>query len=111
MAIEDEAVYLSRVESRTWDRDEEVGGFAHMLFDHDRTKVGLWKAQAGDAVGLVEVGIPARETILVLAGTVRIAIDRDEPYDLRVGDMLSIPEGSLVGWDAAPDCTVLWIYT
>lgn len=104
-------VYVSRMETREWEPDEDVGGLAHMLFDHDRTKAGLWKAEPGDRRGLVEAEIPARETILVLEGLVRVTIDRGEPLDLRVGDMLSIPEGSLVGWDPTPDCTVFWVYS
>lgn len=111
MADEVAEVYLSPAGTRVWEADEEVGGSAHMLFDHDRTKAGLWRAKPGDQRGLVEVEIPARETILVLEGAVRVAIDRGEPFDLRVGDMLSIPAGSLVGWDPSPDCVVFWVYS
>lgn len=106
------AVYLSRQTTRDWVADEEVGGAAHMLFDHDdRSKAGLWRADPDERRGLVEVTIPARETLLVLEGSVRVAIDRGEPYDLRVGDMLSVPAGSLVGWDPSSDCTVFWVYS
>ena len=104
-------IYVSRHDDRTWEADEDVGGAAHMLFDHDATKAGLWRAGDGDPPGMIEVPIPARETILVLEGSVRVAVDRGDPHDLRVGDMLSIPAGSLVGWDAAADCLVFWVYS
>ena len=111
MGDEDGGVYLSRTETRGWDADDDVGGWAHMLFDHDRDKAGLWKAEPGDRRGAVTVEIPARETILVLEGSVRVTIDDGEPYDLRTGDMLSIPERSLVGWDSSSDCLVFWAYS
>ncbi len=104
-------VYLSRREARVWERDDDVGGSAHMLFDHGATKAGLWRSDPRDLRGLVEVEIPARETILVLEGSVRVAVDRGETHELRVGDMLSIPERSLVGWDPSPDCLVFWVYS
>lgn len=111
MGDEDLEVYLSRVEARQWDADDEVGGWAHMLFDHDRIKAGLWKAEPGDRRGSVAVEIPARETLLVLQGGLHVSIDGGEPYELRVGDMLSIPARSLVGWDPSPDCVVFWAYS
>ena len=104
-------VYVSRSTTRDWQPDDDVGGSAHMLFDLGETKAGLWRAEPDAPRGLVEVEIPARETILVVQGGVRVTIDRGETHDLRVGDMLSIPEGSLVGWDALPDCTVFWVYS
>ena len=104
-------VYVSRRDERAWEPDDDVGGSAHMLFDHGRTKVGLWRADAGAARGTVEVPIPARETLLVLEGSVRVAVDRGEPVALSEGDMMSIPAGAIVGWDADPDCLVLWVYS
>lgn len=110
MTSEAGSIYCSRSDARTWAADTDVGGSAHMLFDHDRAKAGLWRADPGDHRGLVEVEIPARETILVVEGRVRVSIDRGAPYDLGPGDMLSIPERSLVGWDPEPDCLVFWTY-
>lgn len=104
-------VYLSKASSQAWEPDLEIGGWAHMLFDHGRTKAGLWRAEGTPNGASVEVAIPARETILVLEGSVRVAIDHGEPHDLRVGDMLSIPELSVVGWGPSPECKVFWIYS
>jgi quercetin dioxygenase-like cupin family protein len=72
---------------------------------------GLWRADPDAERRLVEVPIPARETILVLEGSVRVGVDGGEPRTLAVGDMISIPARSMVGWDAAPDCVVFWIYS
>jgi uncharacterized cupin superfamily protein len=106
-----DGVYRSRTTTDAWEPDDEVGGSAHTLFDHGATKAGLWRAGPGGGRGPTEVEVPARETILVLEGSVRVTIDRLETHELRAGDMLSIPERSLVGWDPAPDCTVFWIYS
>ena len=106
------SVHRSRIGTTEWKPDTDVGGEAHMLFDLDETtKAGLWRASPGERRGLVEVGIPARETLLVLEGEVRVTIDRGEADDLVAGDMLSIPAGALVGWDASPDCLVFWTYS
>jgi uncharacterized cupin superfamily protein len=106
-----DGVYISRTTTDDWEPDTDVGGSAHMLFDLGATKAGLWRADPDAHVGAAEVEIPARETILVLEGSVRVAIDRSDPHALREGDMLSIPAGSLVGWDADPDCKVFWVYS
>ncbi len=106
-----DGVYASRTTTDAWEGDDEVGGSAHMLFDHGATKAGLWRSAPGAGGGPTEVEIPARETILVLEGSVRVTIDRLETHELRAGDMLSIPERSLVGWDPGPDCMVFWIYS
>lgn len=106
-----EGVYVSRTTTDAWEPDDEVGGSAHMLFDRGATKAGLWRTGPAAGGGPTEVEIPARETILVLEGSVRVSVDRLETHELHVGDMLSIPERSLVGWDPAPECMVFWIYS
>lgn len=104
-------IYLSSTDPDLWEPDPDVGGFAHMLFDHGETKAGLWRSDPQAVQAAPTVEIPARETILVLEGSVRVAVDGGEPRPLRVGDMLSIPAGSLVGWDADAECKVFWVYS
>lgn len=111
MSDEDSAVYVSRADARQWDVDEEIGGWAHMLFDHDRAKAGLWKTSPGEPRVADPVEIPARETLLVLQGGVHVTLEVGETYELRVGDMLSVPPRSRVGWDPSPDCLVFWAYS
>ena len=111
MAEVSDGVYLSRTDTDEWEPDDEVGGGAHMLFDHGATKAGLWRAERSNERGAVEVEIPARETIVVLEGAVRVGLDGSRHLDLRSGDMLSIPEGVRVGWDPSPDCKVFWVYS
>jgi uncharacterized cupin superfamily protein len=104
-------IYVSRTDPDTWEPDTDIGGSAHMLFDHGDTKAGLWKADPDDMRGNVSVEIPSRETIVVLEGSVRVAVDRGAPHNLSVGDMISIPAGAMVGWDPTPHCKVFWMYS
>jgi uncharacterized cupin superfamily protein len=105
-------VYQSRTTTDTWQPDSDVGGWSHLLFEHgEDSMAGLWRADPDAERRMTEVPIPARETILVLEGSVRVAVDGGESRDLVVGDMISIPAGSVVGWDPAPDCVVFWIYS
>ena len=104
-------VYHSPAAGREWQPDQDVGGFNHMLFDDGRSMAGIWRADPEANGGPVSVPIPARETIVVLAGSVSVTVAGGEARRLAVGDMLSIPAGSMVGWDPAPDCSVFWIYS
>ncbi len=104
-------VYLSSTEPDEWEADTDVGGYAHMLFDHGASKAGLWKADPVASQEPPPVEIPARETILVLEGEVRVTLDGGNPYHLQVGDMISIPAGSMVGWNASTECKVFWVYS
>ncbi len=105
------AIYYSSGAARDWQPDADVGGSNHMLFDHGRTMAGIWRADQDAARDPVSVAIPARETILVLEGTVTVTVNDGEPRYLRAGDMLSIPAQAMVGWDPAPDCMVFWVYS
>ena len=84
-----------------------------MLFDEgDESKVGLWRSESGGPLGPADaVELPARETIVVLEGSVRIGVDGTTDLDLSSGDMASMPKGSSIVWDAGPGCKVLWIYS
>jgi uncharacterized cupin superfamily protein len=106
-------IYVSRTDTDVWEPDDEVGGSAHMLFDEsDGSKVGLWQADAGPARGPSDpVVLPARETIVVLEGAVRIGIDGAADLDLGPGGMASMPKGASIVWDAAPGCKVIWVYS
>jgi uncharacterized cupin superfamily protein len=108
-----DGIYVSRIDADEWEPDVEVGGSAHMLFDeHDESKVGLWRSDDGPARGPSDpVVLPARETIVVLEGSVHVGIDGATDLDLGPGDMASMPKGSSIVWDAAPGCKVIWVYS
>ena len=108
-----EGVYVSRIDPEDWDRDPDVGGRVHLLFEEpDGSTVGLWRTDPQDPPGPGDaVEIPLRETILVLQGSVRIGIDDRELLDLGTGEIVSIPQGAMVAWDPSPDCKVFWVYS
>lgn len=104
-------IYVSRVDSDEFEPDDEAGGFAHMLFEDGEAMAGLWKpdpAASGAYEGLV---LPARETIVVLAGSVRIEIENGPTLDLSEGDMASMPEGAVTTWYPSPDFREVWVYS
>jgi len=104
-------VYVSRIDTDRWQPDEDVGGAVHILFEEGLSTVGLWRSDPDHPPLPGEVEIPARETIVVLEGSVRVGIDGTSSLQLTKGDMASIPKGSRIAWDPAPDCTVLWVYS
>ncbi len=105
-------VYVSRVDTDEFDADEEVGGFTHTLFeDGEAATAGLWKpgSDVGDWPKTGE--LPARETIVVLSGSVRIEIEGGPKLDLRVGDMASMPKGAVTTWHPSADFEEIWFYS
>jgi quercetin dioxygenase-like cupin family protein len=86
-------VYVSRIDTEDWQPDDEVGGSVHTLFEEGEAAGGLWKIEP-DAGHVVEAHqLPARETIVVLEGTVRIEIQGRPTLELAAGDMASMPKG------------------
>ena len=67
-------VYVSRVDSDEYEPDDEVGGFVHTLFEDGETAAGLWKIGSDVSGGAHGHELPARETVVVLEGSVRIEI-------------------------------------
>ena len=55
--------------------------------------------------------LPARETIVVLAGSVRIEVEDGPTLDLGVGDMASMPKGAVTTWYPSADFKEIWFYS
>jgi uncharacterized cupin superfamily protein len=87
-------IYVSRVESDDFLPDEEVGGFTHTLFEDGEVMAGLWKPGSDVGAWPKTEELHARETIVVLVGSVRIEIKDGPTLDLGVGDMASTPKGA-----------------
>jgi len=105
-----DGVYVSRIDSEEWEPDEETGGWVHMLFEDGTAMGGLWKpgSAAGPAEGLA---LHARETIVVLQGTVRIEVQDGPTLELGTGDMASLPEGAVTTWHPSSDFKEVWVYS
>jgi uncharacterized cupin superfamily protein len=104
-------VYVSRVDSDDFEPDDEVGGFMHMLFEDGEAMAGLWKPEPEVRREYEVDEAPARETIVVLAGSARIEIRGGPTLDLRVGDMASLPQGAATTWYPSPDFKKIWVYS
>ena len=104
-------VHVTRTDTQDWRPDDEVGGSAHILVQDGSTIVGLWKSEPGVPAEVPSVELPARETLLILQGSVRIGIDGDEPIEFGPEQIVSLPKGAVIGWDPSPDCKVFWVYS
>ena len=103
--------YVSRVDSDEFEPDDEEGGLVHMLFEDGDAAAGLWKPDPENLDGYTGLVLPARETIVVLAGSVRIEVENGPTLDLKVGDMASMPKGAVTTWHPSPDFNEVWVYS
>lgn len=101
-----QGVHLIGSGSRSWEPDDEVGGFLQVLFEEGDAAVGLWKPRGEDPVaGNL---LSARETVVVLQGTVRIEIVNGPTLELAPGDVASLPQGVEVNWFPSSDFVKVW---
>ena len=103
-------VYVSRVDSDDFEADDEIGGFTHMLFEDGDTMAGMWKPGSDVDAWPKTEELHARETIVVLEGSVRIEIEDGPTLDLGVGDIASIPKGAVTTWRPSADFKEIWLY-
>jgi len=104
-------VYVSRVDSDAFEPDDEAGGLVHMLFEDGETMAGLWRPDPAQTGPYADLELTARETIVVLAGTVRIEIAGGPTLDLGAGDIASMPKGAVTTWHPSPDFREVWVYS
>ncbi len=102
-------VFVSSLEPLTWQRDPDVGGEAHVMFEEGSSTFGLWRADPAERRAPSPVEIPARESVVILTGSVRVGVD-GTTLELSAGDMASLPAHAAVTWDASSDCKVIWAY-
>jgi uncharacterized cupin superfamily protein len=106
-----DGVYVSRVDTDEFEPDDDPGGFSHVLFEDGEAMAGLWKPDPDPSGGYAGHVLPARETIVVLAGSVRIEIENGPTLDLSTGDMASMPKGAVTTWYPSSDFREVWIYS
>jgi uncharacterized cupin superfamily protein len=104
-------VFVSRVETDDFDADDEIGGFTHTLFEDGETMAGIWKPGSDVDSWPKTEQLHARETIVVLDGSVRIEIEGGPTLDLRVGDMTSMPKDTITTWHPSADFKEIWLYS
>jgi uncharacterized cupin superfamily protein len=103
-------VVISDVDSIAWEHDDETGGLVHILHSDDASEVGLWKPGA-TANTTIDVLLEARETLLVLSGNARLQVNDDPPFDLRPGNIVTLPRGARTRWVVDDAFSELWIYS
>jgi uncharacterized cupin superfamily protein len=103
-------VHVGNVDNSEWEKDDDVGGLVQVLFEDGATAGGLWAAGPDPHVAKDHV-LPARETIVILEGTVRIEIQDGPTLELGRGDVASMPRGATTTWHPSPDFKEVWLYS
>jgi uncharacterized cupin superfamily protein len=103
-------VYLSRIDTDEWQPHEETGGSVQIIFEEDGTTCGLWRRDPNGTLGEPHE-LPARETFVVLEGTVRIEIMNGPTLELGEGDIASLPKGAVTTWRPSPEFKEIWLYS
>ena len=101
-------IFVSSVGTTDWRPDPDVGGELHVLMDGRDGYAGMSRFIDTDTVGPWTV--PVRETFLVLEGSARLEIDGAPTVELGVGDLVSIPAGSVATWHLTLPYRELWFF-
>jgi uncharacterized cupin superfamily protein len=101
-------VFVSTTATDDWAPDPEVGGEKHVLVENEDGYAGMSRFRKESVVG--PWTLPARETIVVVEGAVRIEIEGGPTLDLGVGDMASLPEGAITTWHLTLPYREIWFF-
>jgi hypothetical protein len=105
-----DGIYVGNVANSEWEKDEEAGGFVQVLFEDGDRAGGLWMV-GSEPHAAQDHELPARETIVILAGSVRIEVKDGPTLELGAGDMASMPKGAVTSWHPSADFKEVWLYS
>jgi uncharacterized cupin superfamily protein len=101
-------VFVSSIGTDDWEPDPEVGGEEHILVREDDAFAGMSRyREHPDGVAWT---LPVRETLLILEGSARIEIAGGPTLELQVGDMASLPKGSVTTWNVTVPFKEIWFF-
>jgi uncharacterized cupin superfamily protein len=106
-----DGVFRSTVKTDAFELDEEAGGgtLVHVFRD-DEVQAGVWCAPQGPGdPGFFE--FERNETVLILEGSVEIAIEGGPVFELAAGDMASFRKGVRSAWRERPGFKKFWVAT
>src|SRR5262245_50761474 len=101
-------VFVSSTGTTEWEPDPDVGGEMHVLVNGSDGYAGMSRFIDTETVG--PWSVPARETFVVREGAARLEIEGRPSVELGVGDMISIPEGSVATWHLTLPYKELWFF-
>jgi uncharacterized cupin superfamily protein len=101
-------VFVSNVSTNEWQPDPEVGGEMHVLVEEATAYVGMSRFR--DRAELEPYSLPERETVLILEGSARIAIQGGPTLELHVGDMASLPKDAVITWHLTLPFKEVWFF-
>jgi uncharacterized cupin superfamily protein len=101
-------IFVSSLATDDWRPDPEVGGDMHILVEDETAYAGM--SRFLDVADPQPWTLPERETFLVLEGAARIEIADGPTLELHVGDMASLPKGSVTTWHLELPFKELWFF-
>jgi uncharacterized cupin superfamily protein len=102
-------VFVSRISTEDWEPDPDVpGSEMHELVHADGVWAGFTRFTSVD--GPVTWTPETREVALILEGSVRIEIADDDPLELGVGDLFSLPAGLETTWHITTPFKEMWAF-
>ena len=101
-------VFVSTISADEWEPDPDVPGTEmHELVHDGAVWAGLTRITSVD--GPITWTPEQRETIHVLEGSVRIEIANGPTFELRPGNIASLPAGSATTWHVTTPFKEFWV--
>ena len=91
-------VFTSDLDAEDWEPfADSPGSEIHALVESDDYWAGLWRVP-GQGTVTYRWTVPARDTFLVLEGSMTIEIDDGPALDVKAGSIVSLPPGTAATW-------------
>lgn len=101
-------VFVSNVATDEWEPDTEVGGEMHTLVRADGGYAGMTRYR--ERPGAVAWTPPEHEIFVIVEGSARIEIEGGPTLEMGVGDMASIPKGTVTTWHISAPYKEIWFF-
>lgn len=102
-------VFRTTFDADDWQADPDAGGGEmHVLVEAEDGYAGM--TRFAETPEPIEWTLPARETVVVLEGAVRIEIEGAPEIVLGAGEMASLPEGAKTTWHITAPYKELWMF-
>lgn len=72
---------------------------------------GIWEVTPEQAPEAFDLPIHQDETIYIISGHLRIAVEGGETFDLIAGSMASFTEGAMTRWQVLEPTTEFFVYS
>ena len=103
-------VFVTATSTDEWQPHAHPAGELHVLCRGVGLHAGLWRSVPGTTPQqLPPWTAPSTEAKIVLAGTARVEIKDGPTFELKAGDIASLPKGATATWSFSDDYKEFWI--